>query len=251
MMENTEKYMFFDFTLINYNYLLTLALNNYQFCDFTTIKTRNGKSIILRHDVEYSIPIAERMANIEADLGIRATYFLQLHSVFYNPLDKDVYNSIKRIMELGHHLGLHFDSHFWGIEKERELEKYMLIDKETLEKYFECEIKVFSFHCTNDFILSCEKEQYAGMINVYSKYFKNQIGYNTDSTGIWRYERLEDRLKEAKDEKLQILIHDGMWQDEILPPRRRVFKVIDERAEYVKMFYDEMLIEFKANNVDW
>jgi hypothetical protein len=250
-MKNEDKYMFSDFTLNNYTYLLTLALQNYQFCDYTDIKIQRNKSIILRHDVEYSIPVAGRMAKIESDLGIQATYFLQLHSVFYNPLDKDVYDTIKNIMDLGHHLGLHFDSHFWGIEKEEDLERYMLIDKETLEKYFECEIKVFSFHCTNDFILSCEKERYAGMINVYSKYFKKEIGYNTDSTGIWRYERLENRLKEAKDEKLQILIHDGMWQDEILPPRRRVFKVIDQRAEYVKQYYDNMLIEFEAKNVDW
>jgi hypothetical protein len=248
-MNNENKYMFSDFTLKNYHYLLNLALENYQFCDFTNIK--EGKSIILRHDVEYSIPIAERMAQIEYDLGIQATYFLQLHSVFYNPLDKDVYNSIKSIMNMGHNLALHFDSHFWNIDKENHLEKYLLIDKETLEKYFVCDIKVFSFHCTNEFILTCENEQYAGMINVYSKYFKEKIGYNTDSTGIWRYERLEDRLKQAQDEKIQILIHDGMWHDEVLPPRRRVFKVIDERAEYVKKFYDNMLIEFKAQNIDW
>jgi hypothetical protein len=248
-MQNKDKYLFSDFTLNNYKQLLNLALGNYQFCDFTNIK--DGKSIILRHDVEYSVSIAGRMAKIESDLGIQSTYFLQLHSVFYNPLDKDVFFTVKNILDSGHHLGLHFDSHFWGIQKEEDLEKYMLIDRETLEKYFDCDIKVFSFHCTNEFILSCEKEKYAGMINVYSKYFKEKVGYNTDSTGIWRYERLEDRLKEANDEKLQILIHDGMWQDEILPPRRRVFKVIDERAEYIKKFYDEMLIEFKAKNIDW
>ncbi|MGA2408317.1 MAG: hypothetical protein ABSF81_16420 [Bacteroidales bacterium] len=191
------------------------------------------------------------MAEIEASLGVQANYFLQIHSEFYNPLDKDNYNSIKKIIEIGHDLGLHFDSHFWGINTEKELEKYIEIDKNIIEICFGVNIKSFSFHNTNDFVLSCENEKYAGLINSYSKKFKTEIGYSADSTGYWRYERLEDRLREAKDEFLQILIHDGMWQEEVLPPRQRIFKVIDERAEYLKKFYDSTLKKFGAKNIDW
>lgn len=249
-MSNKENYNFADFTLINYKRILKLAKENYLFEIFNS-STAYSKSIILRHDIEFSMPIALQMAKIESELDIKATYFLQLHSEFYNPFDKDSFNMVKDIIESGHHLGLHFDTHFWNINSEQELKKCLLIDKETLERYFDIEIKVFSFHNTNEFILTCEKEKYGGMINVYSKYFKETVGYCADSTGYWRYERLEDRLKEAKDKQLQILIHDGMWQDEILPPRRRVFKVIDDRAEYLKKYYDQVLKKFGANNIDW
>jgi len=86
---------------------------------------------------------------------------------------------------------------------------------------------------------------------VYSRIFKENYGYCADSTGYWRYERLEDRLREANDEKLQILIHDGMWQDVVLPPRQRVFKVIDDRSDYLKSYYDATLKKFGAKNIDW
>lgn len=248
-MNNSEKYCFNDFLLTNYRNLLELAKTNYKFINLLSFQ--GEKEIFLRHDVEFSIPIALRMAEIEARLEINSTYFLQVHSEFYNPLDKESFNSIKKIMVLGHRIGLHFDSHFWGIISEDELEKYLEIDKTTLEKYFEQEIRVFSFHNTTDFVLSCEKVTYAGMLNVYSKYFKEKVGYCTDSTGYWRYERLEDRLGAAKDDFLQILIHDGMWQDEVLPPRQRIFKVIDDRANYLKKFYDEVLKKFEVKNIDW
>jgi hypothetical protein len=250
---NKDKYRFSDFTLENYGKLLKLALENYKFILFTDNLSGNlnSKKILLRHDIEFSVPIALRMAQIEESLGIRSTYFLQIHSEFYNPLEKENYDSIKKIIKKGHILGLHFDSHFWRIKTENDLEKYIAFDKNIIETYFEVNIKVLSFHNTNDFVLSCENENYAELINVYSKRFKTEVGYCTDSTGYWRYERLEDRMREAKDEFLQILIHDGMWQDEALPPRQRIFKVIDNRAEYLKFSYDSTLRKFGAKNIDW
>jgi len=245
------EYRFSDFTLGNYKKLLKLALKNYRFMSFTDEPISDLKKIILRHDIEFSIPIALRMAEIEASLGIKATYFLQIHSEFYNPLDKCNYLSLKRIIDIGHDLGLHFDTHFWTINSEKELEEYIEVDKNIIRTYFKVNISAFSFHNTNDFVLSCENEKYAGLINAYSKKYKTEIGYCSDSTGYWRYERLEDRLREAKDKFLQILIHDGMWQDEVLPPRQRIFKVIDDRAEYLKKFYDSTLKKFGAKNIGW
>jgi len=226
-----------------------LAKENYKFGDYS--RHEKSKLIILRHDIEFSIPIALRMARLENELGISASYFVQVHSEFYNPLDKGNFDALMEIIGLGHNVGLHFDSHFWGINSETELEKYLNADRALLENYFGNEIKAFSFHNTNKFVLSCEKEYYAGLINVYSRIFKENYGYCADSTGYWRYERLEDRLREANDEKLQILIHDGMWQDVVLPPRQRVFKVIDDRSDYLKSYYDATLKKFGAKNIDW
>lgn len=251
MLNSQNNYRFYDFTLENYKKILEKAMNNYKFSFYPDFNYKNDKVIILRHDVEFSIPIALKMSEIEADLGIKATYFLQIHSDFYNLLDKNNFASVKKIQEKGHQLGLHFDSHFWEITSEMDLEKYMFMDKQLLKQYFNIEPRVFSFHNNNAFTLSCEDDEYAGMINVYSKQFKENIGYCADSTGYWRYEILEDRLSEAKDDILQILIHDGMWQDEVLPPRRRIYKVIDSHADYMKKTYDETLKKFGASNIDW
>lgn len=250
-MKNYYRYNFEDFIFSNYKIILNIAKLNYKFANFTDdFEKATGKVIIWRHDLEFSVANALKMAEYEAELNISATYFLQLHSEFYNILDKNSFNSIIKIMNLGHNIGLHFDSHFWNIETEDNLEKFLEFDKTVLEKYFGIDIKVFSFHNTNSFILSCEKDKYADMINVYSKYFKKNFGYCTDSTGFWRYERLIDRLKEAKDNRLQVLIHDGMWQDVPMSPRKRIFKVINDNAENLKCFYDKVLKDFNAKNID-
>lgn len=250
-MDYSDKYRFADFTLKNYHNLLELALKNYKFKLFTDSLNLEEKSILLRHDMEFSIPIALQMAVIESDLGIFATYLIQIHSDFYNPLETKNIKAIKEIMNLGHQVGLHFDAHFWEINSEENLEKFINFDKETLENYLNTKIRVFSFHNTNKFLLSCEKDTYAGLINVYSKYYKKEIGYCADSLGYWRYEILENKLKEAKDNFLQVLIHDGMWQPEVLPPRKRIFKVIDSHADLLKNEYDLALKKFDGSNIDW
>ena len=86
-----EKYRFNDFTLDNYKRLLRIAKKNYSFILFNKISYFEKKSILLRHDVEFSVPIALKMAKIEADLGISSTYFVQLHSDFYNALEKNTF----------------------------------------------------------------------------------------------------------------------------------------------------------------
>jgi hypothetical protein len=244
-----NKYFFSDFTLQNYKKLLELGLINYQYILFD--EEPISKSILLRHDLEFSIPIALEMARIEAELGIRTTYFVQLHSEFYNTLEKRNVEAIKEIINLGHQIGLHFDSHFWDIESEDQLENFITFDKEILKRYFDVKIKAFSFHNNTSFTLSCRKDKYAGLLNVYSEHFRNKFAYNADSLGFWRYERLEDRLKEAKEDNLQILIHDGMWQKEVLPPRQRVYKVIDDNANRLKILYDIHLTKIGEKNIDW
>lgn len=242
-------YFFSDFTLDNYKKLLILACERYSFRFFDEEYTKS--SILLRHDLEFSVPIALKMAQIEADLGIKATYFVQLHSEFYNTLEKQNIQDVKEIQKLGHQIGLHFDSHFWNIKSENQLERYITLDMNILEQYLEVEIKAFSFHNNTDFTLSCRKEKYGGLLNVYSDYFRSYYAYNADSLGYWRFERLEDRLREAKEESLQILIHDGMWQEKEMPPRRRVFKVIDDNATRLKKLYDNHLKKIGQKNIDW
>lgn len=251
MNSSNDKYRFQDFTLENYRRILTFGLNKFKFVFYDSPTRGFEKKIILRHDVEFSVPIALQMAKIENQLGIKSTYFIQIHGDFYNALEAQTFKQIKEIETLGHQLALHFDAHFWEITREDELERCLKKDKETFEKYFYTEPKVFSFHNNNAFTLSCVKDSYAGLINVYSNKYKNELGYCADSTGFWRYEVLEDRLREAKDHELQVLIHDGMWQNEVLPPRRRVYKVIDDHAAFMKKSYDETLIKFGAKNIDW
>jgi hypothetical protein len=251
VMSNKKKYRFEDFTIKNYRTILqTAKKNEYRFLFFHEPYSRDSKQVLWRHDVEFSPFIALKMAEIEATEGVKATYFFQLHAEFYNVLERVIADIVFKIRELGHDIGLHFDSHFFNVTNENDLEKYLAVDRYYFNAIFGTDIKAFSFHNTNQFILGCEKDSYSGLINVYSRYFKEHFNYCADSTGYWRYERLTDVLNNPNVQKLQVLTHDAMWSTEVLPPRQRVFVSIDENARRIKQGYDGALKKLGAKNID-
>ncbi len=231
-MTNKEKYRFDDFTFDNYKRLIQLAKEKgFLFVLHKDEYVSERKDVIWRHDVEFEPDLALRMARIENEEGVKTTYFFQLHSHFYNTLDGHYSNVFKEIKRLGHHVGLHFDSAYWGITSENQLSEYIKLDKEYMEKAFGTTIDTFSFHNTTPFTQSCLEFKYGGLINVYSSFFKERYKYCGDSLGYWRFERLEDVLNDDKVQHLQVLTHDANWNDQILSPRARIRNIIEKRAK--------------------
>ena len=231
-MTNREKYRFDDFTLDNYRRLIQLTKEKgFQFILHKDEFVPERKDVIWRHDVEFEPDIALRMAQIEHEEDVIATYFFQLHSPYYNVVDPHYREVFHEIKELGHCVGLHFDSAYWRITSEDQLDDYIALDKDYLEKNMGVVIDTFSFHNTTPFTQSCLAYQYGGLINVYSSFFKEHYNYCGDSLGYWRFDRLEDVLNDEKVQHLQVLTHDANWCDEVLSPRKRFAKAMRDRAE--------------------
>lgn len=250
-MTNREKYNFGYFTIAHYREIVQLAKNQgFEFILHKDEYQPERKDIIWRHDVEFSPDIALKMAMIEHELGVKATYFFQIHSEFYNTLERYMSDILYKIKDLGHHIGLHYDSHYYNVNDEETLERTLRIDKTYFEQVFNLELDTFSFHETTSFILGCQKETYGGMLNVYSKKIKDNYQYCADSTGFWRYEVLDEVLCDEKVRHLQVLTHDAMWSEEVLSPRQRVRTSIQANADRVKARYDQILIDFGAKNID-
>ena len=233
-MTNREKYHFDDFTFDNYKKLIQLAkAKGFQFILHKDEFVPERKDVIWRHDVEFEPDYAFRMAQIEAEAGVKATYFFQLHTGYYNVLDmhyRQVFNEIK---DLGHHVGLHFDCRYWNITDEKLLDEYINLDRLYLEKNMGVEIESFSFHNTTLFTQSCLEYSYGGLINVYSSFFKEHYNYCSDSLGYWRFDRLEDVLNDETVQHLQVLTHDGNWSEEVLSVRKRYYKMLHAHADRV------------------
>lgn len=250
-MTNREKYDFDSFTLENYPRMLELALGKgFLFDLFKEEYDWTQKILLWRHDVEFSPYIALEMARIEASLGVRATYFFQTHAETYNLFERAVSDIALEVAGLGHGVGVHFDSHYWNVRDVEKLESCIKKDVVYFDACIGIKPKAFSFHCTDAFVKSCEEMRYGGLLNVYSRFFKEKFAYCADSTGFWRYERLEDRLRDSSVSHLQVLTHDAMWSREVMAPRRRVFAAIEERARKTREWYDATLTQFGARNVD-
>ena len=90
------------------------------------------------------------MAEIEEILDVRATYFIHMQSSFYNIFEPSQYEIIEKILDKGHEIGLHFDHGFHTESRHMtdsdEIEKYAVIEKEIIEKYFGIKNNTVSFH---------------------------------------------------------------------------------------------------------
>ncbi len=249
-MENKEKYNFADFTTDSYRNLLFKANQQYTVTDFHNYHSVSN-FIILRHDVDFSINRALRLAQIESELGLKSTFLILLHCEFYNVFEKETSLKIKQIIDMGHEVGLHFDSHFYDIDSLDELEKRLLFEKQILENLFNIKVRVFSFHITNHFTVSCDKESYGGMVNAYSEYFQKKIGYCSDSNGYWRFKRMEDLIVSKEFACLQFLTHPVWWSEQIESPKERLWKSIEERAEFCRNWYIDITKKNNREMIDW
>lgn len=232
------NYYYEDFTEDNYIKLLKLAKQNYKFISYEGYKTP-GSNIIWRHDVDISMHRALRLAQLESEQGIKSTYFLYIHSEYYNLLEKEIIDVVKKIMSLGHYIGLHFDFHFYGLNlSNNTVEKLILKEKIFLEELLGQNIKAISFHMPEKYLEDVKTDEICGMVNTYGEYLKKHYTYCSDSNGYWRFSRLEDVLKDSSNKCLQILTHPAWWVPTVMSPRERISRAIDGRAHALHKAYD-------------
>lgn len=226
-----------DFTECHYRQLLGLAKETYRFARYDAIDWE-ARFILWRHDLDFSLNRAAALARIEAEEGVRTTYFINLRSNFYNPLEPDQLAMIRRIIDLGHQIGLHFDASAAGIGSAHELDVWVAREARWLSEAFGVAPKAFSFHNPTAAHLVHEEESYGGLVNCYSRRFKSEVPYCSDSNGYWRFRRLYDVLSTGTDPRLQVLTHPGWWQRTPMPPRQRIFRCAYGRAQRTLAGYD-------------
>ena len=237
-----------DFTESEYAALLSLAKRSYRFLPFADALASAPRSLLWRHDVDFSVHRALALARIEAEEGARATYFLYLHSGFYNALELEVAERVREIVSLGHELGLHFDPTFYTAAG-RDPEEALLRERALLEDLFECPVLSFSLHNPDVAGWDVHRDEVGGMVNAYGATLRRTFGYVSDSNGYWRFRRLRDVLEDAAEERLHVLTHPEWWVPEPLSPRERVTRCIEGRAARQHERYDRVMAAMGRRNV--
>jgi len=239
-----------DFTESHYRDLLLSAKSNYLFCGYG--QPEIGKQIIWRHDVDMSVQRAHRLATIENELGVQATYFFLFHSHFYNLFEDRIVGLARDIAGLGHSIGLHFDLAFYGeeIQDSESISLRAKKERDLLQDLVRKPVEAISFH-NPDYggALALEDEKIGGMWNAYSRGMKTRFRYCSDSNGYWRFDRLYDLLDSKAEDRLHILTHPEWWTPSPMRPRDRVARCIDGRANSVSQNYDQVLASFGRLNI--
>jgi hypothetical protein len=197
-----------------------------------------------RHDIDFSPHRALAMAKIEAARGVRASYFVQLTSPFYNALEPDISARLRLIADLGHDIGIHFEP------LEPVPEDRLAFEAQTLELALGLPIRMFSLHNPTVYDTSrFETAEVAGLINASAPQLRETFTYCSDSNGLWRHRALDEVIADSDSHNIYVLTHPEWWQDEAMPPRQRVERCIAGRARATGEYYDNLLAVHQRPNV--
>jgi len=232
---------FGDFTEESYCAVLELARAYWRFESFGTSVAE--PHVLWRHDVDVSPNRALRLAEIESERGLRATYFFLLHSSFYSCFEAATRDMMRRVATLGHDIGLHFDVSFYPeIDDVDSLEQRIEFEAEIISALATKQTTAVSFDSpTPEQLTSFDQPELAGLVNTYGHTLRNNYRYISDSNGYWRFDRLHDVLVERKDRTLHVLTHPEWWTPEPRSPRDRIGRAVEGRAAGCLIAYDAFL----------
>jgi len=175
------------FTLDHYRELLGAARRGgYRFAGFAEPPERGD--LLLRHDVDLSLDAALRLAELEAESGASATYFLMTESVFYNLASQEGVRAIARLRELGHRIGLH-----------------AVYPHAVLDGRFD---PVVAWHNPDPAYMTAP---IPGAVNVMQEGYFDPPTYRSDSNQRWRSGCPHEELRAGGFPWLQLLTHPEIW----------------------------------------
>jgi len=214
---------------------------DYVICNYHNSERMN-KCVILRHDVDYDLMKALKLAEIEYSHGIESTYYILLTSNFYNILSGESLGIIHKIYDMGHEIGLHFDEKKYEFYDKSCIRKSMINELVLLEKILNIPIKTISMHRPSKYVLENDlKLEEEGYINSYSDTFFREFKYLSDSRMYWR-EDVDRIIESCQYNKLHILTHP-FWYFEEQKEMKIILKEFVEDAS--RQRYDDLSANFR------
>jgi hypothetical protein len=170
-------------------------------------------NVILRHDVDISLKRTIRMAEIQKELGVVATYFFRLHAEKYS--FEDAIPVIKQLVESGFKIGLHYETLSQAQGNREQAIQMFKDDVQRLREFVS--VSTVAAHGqkgykNRDIWENIDQEA----IQVRSAYDVKHDLYLSDAGGkrLSGYDDkyLFDRIYEAKPGQIvQVLIHPDWW----------------------------------------
>jgi hypothetical protein len=196
-----------SFDLGHYRELLGAAKEGGYRFRFFDVEPAPG-DLFLRHDVDLMLESALQLAELEAEEGIQATYFLMKESVFYNLGSHEGRAALERLRKLGHRVGLHA---VWP--------------QAVLDEHFE---PVLAWHNPDPHYVS---ETVDGFVNVMAPPWFSPDAYRSDSNQHWRSGCPHPELAAGDFEWLQLLTHPEIWVYEGGTMRETMLSMLDRERE--------------------
>jgi peptidoglycan/xylan/chitin deacetylase (PgdA/CDA1 family) len=196
-----------EFNLDVYGQMFVSLRAHYAFKPVKTIAAPAENVCYLRHDIDLHIEGIDRIAEIDASLGIPSTFFVLL-SAKYNVLNCDNITILKRAVELGHDIGIHYDLRAYPADV-YDAFTHLQYEIQLLQRVLETRVTCMTMH-----------EPSAGHEDVFRElgYLVNphhfDVRYISDSCKRWRDDRIVDAMEGRGPSRLHLNIHPELWLDD-------------------------------------
>ena len=96
------------FSYYEYKEIISLIQDYLPIVSFNDVIDKGlEKYCVIRHDIEYSMDRALKLAQLENELKIKSTYCVQVRNNIYNAISDKNIDIVKQIISLGHEIALH------------------------------------------------------------------------------------------------------------------------------------------------
>lgn len=222
-----------EFSPVSYRELVVSLLNHG--CESRGYKDAEPEKphLVLRHDIDMSLQAALVIAEIEADLGVKAHYFILVRTEMYNLFSAHAQRALRGIIGFGHEIGLHLDASYYEGDTQS-LDAAAEKECAVIEAATDQRVEMVSFHRPAKSLLGYAKKL-GGRIHAYQPRFFSEMGYCSDSRGDWHHGHpLEhDAVREGR--ALQLLTHPIWWTGSMaLGPVGRLDDFAEERGNLLR-----------------
>jgi hypothetical protein len=212
------------FSFAFYRHLIERAIEHgYRVTSFEHYDPAAEQSLILRHDVDYTLDGVLEFAQIEHALGARASYLFRVHADEYNLFSCTAFSLVRAIRNLGHEIGLHFEAMNAGRALNIDPTVLLKREKAVLETILGYEVHTCSEHREISGVVH-STPLYHEQFDPYAAGFKffamdprycSEMKYLSDSNAHWR--EGDPTVHYGKHRRMQVLIHADWWfEDDLL-----------------------------------
>tara|TARA_B100001123_G_C15342262_1_gene1035478 strand:+ start:5378 stop:6121 length:744 start_codon:yes stop_codon:yes gene_type:complete len=225
------------FSFKNYSNLLKKINKTKKIILFSQYNKRKNNFLILRHDIEYFLEPALKLAEIEKKNNVKSTFFFQTTSI-YNIFENENFYLIKKIKKLGHDFGVHYDAHFL---KENKLDNKKSLSKmiDSIEYFFNIKIKAISCHRPKKYYFD---PKYKNTLNVYDKNFLKNVKYISDSQQVFR-DNIFETLSNFN--KIQLLVHDYTWSKKGKTWQKNIKDYFINNFRRKKIYFNKTILDWE------
>jgi hypothetical protein len=231
------------FSIDEYVHLLgALSDAGYRFQPVTGLRQKSlRRSLYLRHDTDLDPRSAIAMAQAEAELGVRSTYYVLL-TQHYNPMQIDNRRAIRLLGELGHDIGLHYDMESFPPEPalaRRHLDWQAAVLAEIAER----PVHTICMHQPSlgqgdPFLMTDD------YLHPHDPRYQGSFAYISDSCRGWRDDRLLRCCLPDGPRRVMLNTHPELWLDGSISDRMAYLDLLRDRVgAHYSVFIDTVVRE--------